>query len=106
MADINEKIEKAVLTRLLYLNATLVGIVTGLVFGLGIFIATNFLILKGGPVVGPHLALLGQYFIGYKVTFVGSLIGLVYGSVTGFVTGYVLARLYNWFARLRERKRL
>lgn len=106
MADLNEKIEKAVLTRLLYLNATLVGVVTGLVLGLGIFIATNFLILKGGPVVGPHLALLGQYFIGYKVTFLGSLIGLVYGSVTGFVIGYVLARLYNWFARLRDRKRL
>lgn len=102
MADLNEKIEKAILTRLLYLNAILVGVVTGLVLGLGIFVATNFLILKGGPVVGPHLALLGQYFIGYKVTFVGSLIGLVYGSVTGFIIGYVVARLYNWFARLRD----
>lgn len=105
MTDKDEKIEKIVLTRLMYLKATMVGIITGTLLGLGIFFATNFLILKGGPVVGPHLALLGQYFIGYKVTFIGSLIGLGYGFVTGFVVGYVASRLYNWIAGLRERKR-
>lgn len=104
MNEMDKKIEKAILTRLLYLNSALVGVVTGLVFGLGVFAATNFLILKGGDVVGPHLALLSQYFIGYSVTFVGSLIGLGYGFLSGFVIGYLVARLYNWFARLREGK--
>ena len=39
--------------------------------------------LKGGPVVGPHLELLGQYLIGYRVTFGGSFVGLAYGFLAG-----------------------
>ncbi len=93
-----------VLTRLARFNATVQGIVLGILLGGVIFVATNWLILKGGNPVGPHLALLGQYFIGYRVTFVGSLIGFVYGFATGFVVGYLVAWLYNWFAVIRERK--
>ncbi len=48
------------------LNANILGIVLGIITGLGIFIATNFLILKGGEVVGPHLALLGAFFPYYR----------------------------------------
>lgn len=97
-----ENFEKIVLTRLMYLNSTIVGVITGIVFGVGIFLATNFLLIKGGRVVGPHLGLLSQYFIGYSVTFIGSLVGLVYGFITGFIVGTVVSRLYNWIARLRE----
>ena len=77
---------------------------TGLVAGVGLFIATNWLVMKGGPVVGPHLSLLGQFFIGYRVTFVGSLVGLAYGFGCGFIAGSLVARLYNWLARLREKQ--
>ena len=104
MVDNGDDIEKLVLTHFMYLNATLNGILLGLFFGLGIFLATNFLILKGGATIGPHLALLGQFFIGYTVTFTGSLIGLFYGFITGFITGYSFSKLYNWFASLRERR--
>jgi hypothetical protein len=97
--------EEIVLTRLLRLNATVHGVVTGLVAGLVVFLATNFLVLKGGKVVGPHLGLLGQYFIGYRVTFVGSLIGFGYAFVCGFVGGYIVARLYNRVVDFREGKR-
>ena len=98
-------LEEVVLTRLLRLNATAQGVVTGLLVGLAVFLATNWLILKGGTVVGPHLSLLSQYFIGYRVTFVGSLIGFVYASLCGFVGGYLVARMYNWIAGLRESNR-
>ncbi len=91
-------LEEIVLTRVLRLNATIQGVVAGLVSGLGIFVVTNWLILKGGKLVGPHLALLGQFFIGYDVTFVGSLIGFAYGFTTGFLGGYATANIYNWFA--------
>ncbi len=102
----NEKaLEEVVLTRLLRLNAVVQGVVTGIVVGLGVFIATNWLVLKGGEVVGPHLSLLGQFFVGYRVTFAGSLIGAAYGFVCGFAGGYLIARMYNWFADLREAKR-
>jgi len=89
------------MTRLLRVSAAVHGIVTGVVVGLGIFIATNWLVLKGGRVVGPHLALLSQFFIGYRVSFVGSLIGFGYGCVLGFVVGYAIAWLYNHVLRLR-----
>ena len=94
--------EEVVLTRLLRLNAVVHGVVAGIVVGLGVFIATNWLVLKGGRVVGPHLSLLDQFFIGYRVTFVGSLIGFAYGFFCGFIGGYFIARMYNWLVDLRE----
>jgi hypothetical protein len=98
-------LEDIVLTRLLHLNATIQGIVAGLILGSTIFIATNWLILKGGERIGPHLSLLGQFFIGYAVTFTGSLIGFIYGFGSGFIGGYMVATIYNWFARRREHNR-
>jgi hypothetical protein len=98
----NSNLEEIVLTRVVRINASLQGIVAGLITGLSIFIATNWLLLKGGDVVGPHLSLLGQFFIGYRVSFVGSLIGFAYGFVAGFVVGYLVARMYNWIAGLRD----
>jgi hypothetical protein len=104
MGDNEKALEKVVLTRLLRLNATVQGFVTGIVAGLGMFIVTNWLVLKGGDVVGPHLSLLGQFFIGYRVSFVGSFIGLAYGFVGGFIVGYCVARIYNYVVGLTERK--
>ena len=97
-------LEEIVLTRMVRLNAKLNGVVAGLLAALTIFIATNWLVLKGGEVVGPHLGLLGQFFIGYRVTFGGSLIGAAYGFVGGFVVGAFVSKLYNWFVGLREGK--
>ncbi len=104
MADNQTTLEKVVLTRLMRLNSTVQGVVSGIIAGLGIFIATNWLLLKGGEIVGPHLSLLGQFFIGYRVSFVGSLIGFAYGFVAGFVCGYSVARMYNWVVDLRGQK--
>jgi hypothetical protein len=101
MAEQHRTLDQVVMTRLLRLNAAIYGFVSGALFGVGIFLATNWLILRGGPVVGPHLALLGQFFIGYRVTFVGSLIGLAYGFAVGFVMGYTVAWIYNWLIGLR-----
>ena len=101
MSD-QKALEEAVLVQLLYLNARLQGVVVGLLCGLAIFVATNWLVLKGGQVVGPHLALLSQFFIGYEVSFVGSLIGFAYGFAVGYVAGYLAARLYNAIARWRH----
>ncbi len=96
-------LEEVVLTRLLRLNTTVCGILTGLLAGLGVFIATNWLVLKGGTVVGPHLALLSQFFIGYRVTFLGSLIGFAYAFVWGFLGGFFISWMYNRLVDLRRR---
>ena len=47
-------------------NALASGTVAGVIAGGGLFLATNWLVLKGGEPVGPHLALLGQFFTGYR----------------------------------------
>lgn len=77
------------------LDGKALGIAIGLLLGLGIFAATNFLIIKGGYVIGPNLALLSQFFIGYEITFAGSLIGMIYGLMTGFVIGWLIAAIRN-----------
>ena len=82
--------------RIMRLDALAQGITTGLVCGLGVFVATNWLLLKGGRVVGPNLALLSQFFFGYKVTFAGSLIGFAWAFVYGGAVGYSVSRIYNW----------
>jgi hypothetical protein len=94
--------EQQLTASLLRLNARAWGIAFGLLFGLGLFIATNVLVLKGGPVVGPHLSLLGNFLPGYRVTFTGSLIGFVYLFVIGYGFGRVVGEVYNYIARAGE----
>jgi hypothetical protein len=71
------------------------GIALGLLLGLGLFIATNVLVLKGGEHVGAHLGLLAVYFPGYRVTFFGSFLGFVYAFVVGYGIGRTIGALYN-----------
>jgi hypothetical protein len=88
------------LQRTLYrLNARAWGIAFGLTLGLGLFLATNVLVLKGGDVVGPNLGLLGIYLPGYSVSFLGSLIGFVYMFVIGYGFGRLIGEVYNRIAR-------
>ncbi len=78
------------------------GIAFGLVAGLGLFVATNWLVLKGGEPLGPHLGLLRLYFPGYSVSPIGSVIGFVYAFVLGYGVGRVVAAVYNQLtARMR-----
>jgi hypothetical protein len=81
------------------LRASAQGIALGSVLGLAVFAATNFLVIKGGDRVGPHLSLLSQFFIGYRVSFLGSLVGAFYGFVLGYALGHINAGIYNRFAK-------
>lgn len=77
------------------LEPTAFGLSVGSVAGALLFLATLFLVLKGGDVVGPHLRLLGEYLPGYTVTLSGSLLGLAYGFAVGFVAGWTYSFLRN-----------
>lgn len=101
--------EEQLFDAILRLNSQAVGLGLGLLFGLGIFVATNWLVLMGaqpGPdgalVVGPHLQLLSQFFIGYSVSFIGSLIGFAYGFVVGTLSGSLIAWIYNKIVDFRN----
>ena len=87
--------EELIVQSLAKLDSKALGIAIGLLFGASIFLATNFLIFKGGDVIGPNLELLAQIFIGYEVSFSGSLIGGIYGLISGFVVGWLIATLRN-----------
>lgn len=88
--------------RIYRMNAMVNGVVCGIVCGTVLFAMTAWLLIKGGEVVGPHLALLGQYLPGYSVTWPGSLVGLIYGLLIGFIIGFSASWLYNLISRLRR----
>jgi hypothetical protein len=101
----DEKLFKAVIK----FNVKIIGLVLGLVMGLAVFIATNWLIIKGGHttptgeyVVGPHLQLLGQFFIGYRISFIGSIIGFFYGFALGTFFGTAFGIIYNKIVDFRN----
>ncbi|PIS37501.1 MAG: FAD-dependent oxidoreductase [Nitrospirae bacterium CG08_land_8_20_14_0_20_52_24] len=71
--------------------ATAIGSVAGMLM----LIATLWLVIKGGEVIGPNLQLLGQYFIGYTVTVKGAFIGAAYSFVWAFLSGWLFAYLRN-----------
>jgi len=103
-APSSEYTDELLTQAVLRLNGNILGIVLGILFSLVIFVATNWLVIKGGPVVGPHLSLLSQYFIGYSVTFVGSLIGVVYAFVLGYLSGLIIAWIYNGIVAMKAEK--
>ena len=90
--------DRALRSAILRLNERAWGVATGLLFGSGLFIATNVLVIKGGENVGQHLALLAIYFPGYRVTFLGSLVGFVYAFVVGYALGRLIGMVYNRLA--------
>jgi protoporphyrinogen oxidase len=77
------------------LDRLALGVSLGLTAGLILCLATLILVLKGGAVVGPNLALLSQYFPGYRVSASGAVVGLLYGFAAGFLGGWTLAFLRN-----------
>jgi hypothetical protein len=108
----SEKIpnEEKLLRGVLRLNTKVMGLVLGILMGFIIFIGTNWLLIKGGQVtpngkyvVGPHLQLLSQFFIGYKVSFLGSIIGFLYGFALGTLCGSAIGWIYNKIVDLRTR---
>jgi len=104
-----ESEEQLLFRAILRLNSQAVGLGLGLLCGAAIFIATIWLVLKGGPLgpegeplVGPHLQLLSQFFIGYEVTFFGSIIGFAYGFAIGTLSGSLIAWIYNRIVDFRN----
>jgi hypothetical protein len=79
-------------------NSRAWGLGLGLLCGFGLLVATDILVLKGGKVVGPHLALLGNYLPGYRVSFGGGLVGFGYGLLIGYFSGRLIGSIYNFLA--------
>ena len=103
MNNISEQEKEALQSAIASLRASVMAVVFGMVGGAGLFIATIWLLIRGGPEVGRTLSLLGHYYPGYSVSWGGSLVGFFYGALTGAVIGYSVAMLYNMFSRRRRK---
>lgn len=88
------------------LRAGIMAIVVGLFSGTGLLVATAWLLVRGGPQVGRHLKLLGNYFPGYSVTWPGAFIGFAWAFLMGAIAGWLTAWIYNVVAELRNGGRL
>jgi hypothetical protein len=71
-------------------------IACALIWGLGIFCLTWWIIVLEGA--GGPAGFLGRIYPGYAITPLGSLIGLVWALIDGFLGGLVFAWLYNKLA--------
>jgi hypothetical protein len=99
MSNVEPTEDDAIVTVVVRLNAVTTGVVAGLFAGAILLLATLWLVIKGGPQVGPHLGLLSQYLPGYSVSVAGGFVGLAYGLVLGFVSGYLIGAVYNLMVR-------
>jgi hypothetical protein len=84
------------------LRATVMAIVFGLTCGTGMFVATAWLLFRGGPNVGATLGLLRNYWPGFSVTWPGAFIGFFYAAVVGGIVGWLIAFIYNKLVSFRH----
>ena len=78
------------------LNVKAFAITCGLVWGLGLFCLTWWIIAFEGTSMGPTL--IGKLYRGYTISPTGSVIGSVWAFFDGLIGGAVFAGVYNRLA--------
>ncbi|HDS84603.1 MAG TPA: hypothetical protein ENN97_05335 [Phycisphaerales bacterium] len=84
------------------LNIKAFGLTCGIVWGLGLFFLTWWIIAFEGSDSGATF--LSRVYRGYTITPVGSLVGLVWGAIDGWIGGLIFAWVYNALADVCQRK--
>ncbi len=80
----------------LKLNIKAFGLTCGLVWGVGLFIVTWWIIaLEGLEKTAGYEGLLSLVYRGYDISPLGSVIGLAWGFADGLIGGAIFAWLYN-----------
>ena len=78
------------------LNVKAFGLSCGLIWGLGLFMLTWWVMAFDGAT--GEITMIGRLYRGYSITPVGSLIGLVWAFADGLIGGLIFAWLYNLLA--------
>jgi hypothetical protein len=78
------------------LNVKAFALTCGLVWGLGLFLLTWWIIAFEGPT--KEITLIGQVYRGFNISPLGSIIGLIWALVDGMIGGAIFAWLYNLIA--------
>ena len=79
------------------INIKALALSMGITWGLVVFLLTVWFLVMGYN--GSLLAKLGSIYLGYSVSWLGTLIGFAYGFVDGFFGGMLIGYLYNKFAK-------
>ncbi len=77
------------------LNVKAFALAFGLIWGLGLFCLTWWIIVLDGA--SGETTIIGQVYRGFNISPVGSLIGLVWALADGAIGGAIFAWLYNCF---------
>ncbi len=78
------------------LNIKAFGLTCGLVWGIGLFIVTWWIIaLEGLQNTAGDEGMLARVYLGYDISPLGSVIGLAWGFADGLIGGVIFAWLYN-----------
>ncbi len=80
------------------LNVMALGLASGLIWGLGLFVLTWWIIAFEGEAAAPRETFIGLVYRGYSISAKGSFIGLAWGFLDAFVGGLIFAWLYNVLA--------
>lgn len=78
------------------LNVKAMALAFGLLWGLGLFVITWWIIAFEGATSDPTT--LGLVYRGYNISPMGSVIGLIWGFFDALICGALIAWLYNVFA--------
>ena len=75
------------------LNVKAFALSCGIIWGIGLFLITWWIILLEGTTGEPTI--IGRVYLGYSICPMGSIIGGVWAFVDGLIGGAVFAWLYN-----------
>ncbi len=75
------------------LNVKAFALTCGIIWGLGLFVGTWWIIAFDG--ITGEVTLLGQFYRGYNISPLGSLVGLIWAFPDGLIGGALFAWFYN-----------
>lgn len=79
------------------LNVKAVALSSGIIWGLGLFFLTWWIIAFEGQT--GEQTFIGMLYRGYNISAMGSFVGLIWGFADGLIGGFIFAWLYNRIAR-------
>ena len=79
------------------LNKNALGLTLGILYSLCMFLtALTAAYLNWGSGM---VMIAGDFYIGYKASFLGGIIGAIWGFIDGYICGFLIAWLYNRLSR-------
>lgn len=75
------------------LNVKAFALAAALVYGVGLFLLTWWMIAIGGAT--GEQTIIGRVYPGYRVNAIGSVVGFLWAFIDGLIGGAIFAWLYN-----------